>query len=110
MSIQVIDNRPCVSDPANMFEPFISAKENGIGVAVSRSIVEAHEESYGQKIIMAPVHDSHSSCPGEGCVRREAIESLSCLAYEEYVIRRAPIDCYHHPVHLLEYSIPATSD
>jgi len=27
MSIQVIDNEPGVNDPANMFEPFISAKK-----------------------------------------------------------------------------------
>ena len=40
----------------------------------------------------------------------EAIESLSCLAYEEDVIYRAPIDCYHHPVNLLEYSVPGTSE
>ena len=45
MSIQVIDNGPGVDDPEKIFEPFISTKKNGmgIGLAVSRSIVEAHE-------------------------------------------------------------------
>jgi PAS domain S-box-containing protein len=45
LSIQVIDNGPGVDDPENIFEPFISTKKNGmgIGLAVSRSIVEAHE-------------------------------------------------------------------
>ncbi len=45
MSIQVIDNGPGVDDPENIFEPFISTKKKGmgIGLAVSRSIVEAHE-------------------------------------------------------------------
>jgi PAS domain S-box-containing protein len=45
LSIQVIDNGPGVDDPENIFEPFISTKKNGmgIGLAVSRAIVEAHE-------------------------------------------------------------------
>jgi PAS domain S-box-containing protein len=45
MSIQVIDNGPGVDDPEKIFEPFVSTKKNGmgIGLAVSRSIVEAHE-------------------------------------------------------------------
>ena len=45
MSIQVVDNGPGVDDPENIFEPFISTKKKGmgIGLAVSRSIVEAHE-------------------------------------------------------------------
>jgi hypothetical protein len=45
MSIQVIDNGPGLDDPENIFEPFISTKKMGmgIGLAVSRSIVEAHE-------------------------------------------------------------------
>jgi signal transduction histidine kinase len=45
MSIQVIDNGPGLDDPENIFEPFISTKKKGmgIGLAVSRSIVEAHE-------------------------------------------------------------------
>lgn len=45
MLIQVIDNGPGVDDPENIFEPFISTKTKGmgIGLAVSRSIIEAHE-------------------------------------------------------------------
>ena len=45
MSIQVIDNGPGVDDPAKLFEPFFSTKKEGmgIGLAVSRSIVEAQE-------------------------------------------------------------------
>jgi hypothetical protein len=35
---------------------------------------------------------------------------LPGFTYKEYVIYRAPIDCYHHAVHLLECFIPATSD
>jgi signal transduction histidine kinase len=42
--IQVIDNGPGVHDPERIFEPFLTTKEKGmgIGLAVSRSIVEAH--------------------------------------------------------------------
>jgi PAS domain S-box-containing protein len=42
--IQVIDNGPGVDDPERIFEPFLTTKEKGmgIGLAVSRSIVEAH--------------------------------------------------------------------
>jgi signal transduction histidine kinase len=42
--IQVIDNGPGVDDPERIFEPFLTTKEKGMGVglAVSRSIVEAH--------------------------------------------------------------------
>jgi C4-dicarboxylate-specific signal transduction histidine kinase len=45
MAIQVIDNGPGVDDPERIFEPFFSTKKEGmgIGLAVSRSIVEAHE-------------------------------------------------------------------
>jgi PAS domain S-box-containing protein len=44
MSIQVIDNGSGVNDPEKIFEPFFSTKKEGmgIGLAVSRSIVEAH--------------------------------------------------------------------
>ena len=47
MSIQVIDDGPGVDDPEKLFEPFFSTKKEGmgIGLAVSRSIVEAREES-----------------------------------------------------------------
>jgi C4-dicarboxylate-specific signal transduction histidine kinase len=45
LSIQVIDNGPGVDDHENIFKPFISTRKNGkgIGLAVSRTIVEAHE-------------------------------------------------------------------
>jgi PAS domain S-box-containing protein len=44
MLIQVIDNGPGVVDPDQIFEAFMTTKEKGmgIGLAVSRSIVEAH--------------------------------------------------------------------
>jgi PAS domain S-box-containing protein len=44
MLIQVIDNGPGVDDPDRIFDAFMTTKENGmgIGLAVSRSIVEAH--------------------------------------------------------------------
>ena len=44
MLIQVIDNGPGVHDPERIFEAFMTTKEKGmgIGLAVSRSIVEAH--------------------------------------------------------------------
>ena len=42
--IQVIDNGPGVDDPDRIFDSFMTTKEKGmgIGLAVSRSIVEAH--------------------------------------------------------------------
>lgn len=42
--IQVIDNGPGVDDPERIFDAFVTTKEKGmgIGLAVSRSIVEAH--------------------------------------------------------------------
>ena len=42
--IQVIDNGPGVDDPDRIFDAFMTTKEKGmgIGLAVSRSIVEAH--------------------------------------------------------------------
>ncbi len=44
MLIQVIDNGPGVDDPDRIFDAFMTTKEKGmgIGLAVSRSIVEAH--------------------------------------------------------------------
>jgi PAS domain S-box-containing protein len=44
MLIQVIDNGPGVDDPEQIFDAFMTTKENGmgIGLAVSRTIVEAH--------------------------------------------------------------------
>jgi len=45
MAIEVIDNGPGVDDAENIFDAFVTTKEKGmgIGLAVSRSIVEAHE-------------------------------------------------------------------
>jgi signal transduction histidine kinase len=44
MLIQVIDNGPGIDDPEKIFDAFVTTKEKGmgIGLAVSRSIVEAH--------------------------------------------------------------------
>jgi C4-dicarboxylate-specific signal transduction histidine kinase len=44
MLVQVIDNGPGVDDPERIFDAFMTTKEKGmgIGLAVSRSIVEAH--------------------------------------------------------------------
>ena len=44
MLIQVIDNGPGVGDPDRIFDAFMTTKEKGmgIGLAVSRTIVEAH--------------------------------------------------------------------
>ena len=44
MLIQVIDNGPGVDDPEGIFDAFVTTKEKGmgIGLAVSRTIVEAH--------------------------------------------------------------------
>jgi PAS domain S-box-containing protein len=44
MLVQVIDNGPGVRDGENIFDAFVTTKESGmgIGLAVSRSIVEAH--------------------------------------------------------------------
>jgi nitrogen fixation/metabolism regulation signal transduction histidine kinase len=42
--VQVIDNGPGVDDPDRIFDAFMTTKEKGmgIGLAVSRSIVETH--------------------------------------------------------------------
>jgi C4-dicarboxylate-specific signal transduction histidine kinase len=44
MLVQVIDNGPGIHDPDRIFDAFMTTKEKGmgIGLAVSRSIVEAH--------------------------------------------------------------------
>ncbi|WP_263354260.1 PAS domain-containing sensor histidine kinase [Acidicapsa acidisoli] len=44
MLVQVIDNGPGVNDPNRIFDAFMTTKEKGmgIGLTVSRSIVEAH--------------------------------------------------------------------
>jgi len=45
MEIEVIDNGPGVDNPEKIFDAFVTTKEKGmgIGLAVSRSIAEAHE-------------------------------------------------------------------
>jgi PAS domain S-box-containing protein len=45
MAIEVIDNGPGVDDTERIFDAFVTTKEKGmgIGLAVSRSIAEAHE-------------------------------------------------------------------
>ena len=45
MLIQVIDNGPGVDDTETIFDAFVTTKDKGmgIGLAVSRSIVEAHD-------------------------------------------------------------------
>jgi C4-dicarboxylate-specific signal transduction histidine kinase len=45
IAVQVIDNGPGVGDPEKIFDAFVTTKEKGmgIGLAVSRSIMEAHE-------------------------------------------------------------------
>jgi signal transduction histidine kinase len=44
MLIQVIDNGPGVEDPERIFNAFVTTKKTGmgIGLAISRSIAEAH--------------------------------------------------------------------
>jgi signal transduction histidine kinase len=43
--IEVIDNGPGLKDTQSIFDAFVTTKENGmgIGLAVSRSIIEAHD-------------------------------------------------------------------
>jgi signal transduction histidine kinase len=43
--IEVIDNGPGLKDTQTIFDPFVTTKEKGmgIGLAVSRSIIEAHD-------------------------------------------------------------------
>jgi signal transduction histidine kinase len=45
IAVEVIDNGPGVQDLENIFDAFVTTKETGmgIGLAVSRSIVEAHD-------------------------------------------------------------------
>jgi signal transduction histidine kinase len=60
MLIQVIDNGPGVDDPDRIFDAFMTTKEKGmgIGLAVSRSIVEAHGGGFGQRITKLAVQPS----------------------------------------------------
>ncbi len=63
MAIEVIDNGPGVDDPERIFDAFVTTKEKGmgIGLAVSRSIAEAHEgqlsaennPDFGAKIVLS---------------------------------------------------------
>jgi hypothetical protein len=45
MLIQVIDNGPGVDDTEKIFDAFVTTREKGLGIglAVSRSIIEAHD-------------------------------------------------------------------
>jgi signal transduction histidine kinase len=62
VAIEVIDNGPGVQDPERIFDAFVTTKETGmgIGLAVSRSIVEAHDgelwaennPDFGAKIVL----------------------------------------------------------
>ncbi len=62
VQIEVIDNGPGLEDTEKVFDAFITTKENGmgIGLAVSRSIIEAHDgqlwaennPDYGAKFIV----------------------------------------------------------
>jgi signal transduction histidine kinase len=66
--IEVIDSGPGLTDTKNIFDAFITTKEKGmgIGLAVSRSIIEAHDgqlwaennSDYGAKFsVKLPVAD-----------------------------------------------------
>ncbi|WP_433965498.1 sensor histidine kinase [Tunturiibacter gelidiferens] len=60
MLVQVIDNGPGVHDPEQIFDAFMTTKEKGmgIGLAVSRSIVEAHGGGFGRRITKLAVQSS----------------------------------------------------
>ena len=78
MLIQVIGNGPGVADQERIFDAFVTTKINGmgIGLAVSRSIVEAHG---------AAVTDISSSTSVSGVVkvRRDCAQTKSY----RYVLR-----------------------
>ncbi len=61
-TIEIIDNGPGVLNPDNLFVPFYTTKENGsgIGLAISRQIVEA----VGGRLTLSNRGDAH------GCVAR----------------------------------------
>jgi len=61
MSTQVIDN----GRKYFLILHLVKDKSMSIGLVVSRSIVEVHEDSCGQKIILISVRDSPSRCPGK---------------------------------------------
>jgi C4-dicarboxylate-specific signal transduction histidine kinase len=79
MLIQVIDNGPGVDAPDRIFDAFMTTKEKGmgIGLAVSRTIVEAH---WGQlwaennktggatfNVTVPRTHASHLTLQAEVC-------------------------------------------
>jgi hypothetical protein len=68
----------------------------------------------GRKTILVAAHVSLSSCPWRAKrnhqLSGERGGAVPSLAYKEYVIYRALMDCYYHTVYMLECFIPATSD
>jgi C4-dicarboxylate-specific signal transduction histidine kinase len=80
--IEVIDNGPGLKDTRSIFDAFVTTKENGmgIGLAVSRSIIEAHDgqlwaennPDYGAKFsVKLPV----AGVRRDECVPRELTSS-----------------------------------
>jgi hypothetical protein len=78
--IEVIDNGPGLDDPEKIFDAFVTTKEKGmgIGLAVSRSIVEAHgghlwaenNPDFGASFtLMLPLPKSTRSSPAPQLVR-----------------------------------------
>jgi PAS domain S-box-containing protein len=72
LAIEVIDNGPGLDDPEKIFDAFVTTKEKGmgIGLAVSRSIMEAHDgrlwaennADFGAKFtVTIPLHKSADS-------------------------------------------------
>jgi C4-dicarboxylate-specific signal transduction histidine kinase len=55
MLVQVIDNGPGVEDPDRIFDAFMTTKEKGMGLAVSRSIIEAHGGGFGRRMAQMAV-------------------------------------------------------
>jgi signal transduction histidine kinase len=67
--VEVRDHGTGIADPARIFEPFFTTKEKGMGLAICRSIVEAHDgrlwaqqnEPRGALFTLAlPMRASHS--------------------------------------------------
>jgi PAS domain S-box-containing protein len=82
MLVQVIDNGPGVDDPDQIFDAFMTTKEKGmgIGLAVSRSIVEAHggrlwaenNKTGGAtfNVVLPLTHESHHASNSAMCLSR----------------------------------------